>query len=98
MDKKIDVIFGVVIVSICIGMFLYGYRRGLVRGRAESIEIVTKPDTAYNKIILDSIKLRIIKKDSVIHELKYKMDYETKKVYTLNDSAAVELFYQLCAD
>lgn len=55
-------------------------------------------DTAYNKTTLDSIDYNIIKKDSVIHKLRYEMDYETKKVYTLDDSATIELFYQLCAD
>lgn len=54
-------------------------------------------DTTYNKTTLDSIDYNIIKKDSVIHKLRYEMDYETKKVYALDDSATIELFYQLCA-
>lgn len=98
MDKKIDIIFGVVIVSICIGMFFYGYHRGLVRGRTESIETITKPDTAYNKIVLDSIELRIIKKDSIIYNIKNKMKDEVTKVLELDDSSAVKLFEQLCAE
>lgn len=98
MDKKIDVIFSVVIVIICIGMFFYGYHRGLIRGRAESIETVTKPDTAYNKIILDSIELRIIKKDSIIYNIKNKMKDEVTKVLELDDSSAVKLFEQLCTE
>lgn len=53
-------------------------------------------DTSYNKVILDSIEYRIIEKDSTIKKIKYQMKYEVNKVYTLDDSATVKLFYQLC--
>lgn len=53
-------------------------------------------DTTYNKVVLDSIEIRIIEKDSAIKKIKYEMKYEVNKVYTLDDSATVKLFYQLC--
>lgn len=53
-------------------------------------------DTTYNKIVLDSIEYHIIEKDSTIKKIKYQMKYEVNKVYTLDDSATVKLFYQLC--
>ena len=53
-------------------------------------------DTTYNKVVLDSIEIRIIEKDSTIKKIKYEMKYEVNKVYTLDDSATVKLFYQLC--
>lgn len=53
-------------------------------------------DTLYNKVVLDSIEYRIIEKDSTIKKIKYQMKYEINKVYTLDDSATVKLFYQLC--
>lgn len=53
-------------------------------------------DTSYNKVILDSIEYRIIEKDSTIKKIKYQMKYEINKVYTIDDSATVKLFYQLC--
>lgn len=53
-------------------------------------------DTTYNKVVLDSIEFRIIEKDSTIKKIKYQMKYEVNKVYTLDDSATVKLFYQLC--
>lgn len=53
-------------------------------------------DTTYNKVVLDSIEYRIIEKDSTIKKIKYEMKYEVNKVYTLDDSATVKLFYQLC--
>jgi hypothetical protein len=53
-------------------------------------------DTSYNKVVLDSIEYRIIEKDSTIKKIKYQMKYEVNKVYTLDDSATVKLFYRLC--
>lgn len=53
-------------------------------------------DTLYNKVVLDSIEYHIIEKDSTIKKIKYQMKYEVNKVYTLDDSATVKLFYQLC--
>jgi hypothetical protein len=53
-------------------------------------------DTSYNKVVLDSIEYHIIEKDSTIKKIKYQMKYEVNKVYTLDDSATVKLFYQLC--
>ena len=59
---------------------------------------VSKIDTTYNNIILDSIKYNIIYKDSIITKLRYK--YETKiiEVNNLSDSASVELFKKLCTE
>lgn len=57
---------------------------------------INNVDTIYNKIVLDSIEYRIIEKDSTIKKIKYEMKYEVNKVYTLDDSATVKLFYQLC--
>lgn len=96
MEKKIDIIFGIIIVSISIGLFFYGYHRGLVKGRAEAIENVVKPDTIYNKVVLDSIEYNITKKDSVIYNIKQEMKDEVTKSFELNDSAAVNLFKELC--
>lgn len=96
MDKKIDIIFGIVVVSICIGLFFYGYHRGLIKGRTEAIENVVKPNTTYNKIILDSIEYNIIKKDSIIYNLKKEMKDEISKSLSISDSDAVNLFKELC--
>lgn len=98
MDKKIDVIFGIIIVSICVGMSFYCYHRGLIRGRAEATENITKPDTTYNKVILDSIEYNIKKKDSVIVEIKKKIKYEIEEANNLNDSDAIILFKQLASE
>jgi hypothetical protein len=96
MEKKIDIIFGIIIVSISIGLFFYGYHLGLVKGRAEATENVAKHDTAYNKVVLDSIKYNITKKDSVVYNIKQEMKDEVTKSFELSDSDAVKLFKELC--
>ena len=96
MEKKIDIIFGIVIVSISIGLFFYGYHRGLIKGRTEAIENIIKPDTTYNKVVLDSIEYNITKKDSVIYNIKQEMKNEVTESFELSDSVAVELFKELC--
>lgn len=53
-------------------------------------------DTTYNKVTLDSIKYNIIKKDSIIYNLKQEMKDEVTESFKLNDSAAVNLFKELC--
>ena len=96
MEKKIDIIFGIIIVIISIGLFFYGYYRGLVKGRAEAIENIAKPDTTYNKVVLDSIEYNITKKDSVIYNIKQEMKDEVTESFELSDSVAVKLFKKLC--
>ena len=96
MEKKIDIIFGIIIVSISIGLFFYGYYRGLIKGRTEAIENIVKPDTTYNKVVLDSIEYNITKKDSVIYNIKQEMKDEVTKSFELSDSVAVKLFKKLC--
>ena len=53
-------------------------------------------DTTYNHIIIDSLIYNIEYRDSVIYKIKY--EYETKIIEADNlcDSAAVELFKELC--
>lgn len=86
------------IVIIILIALLAGYIIGVVIKQNE-IRIPAKYqliDTSYNKVVLDSIEYHIIKKDSTIKKIKYQMKYEVNKVYTLDDSATVKLFYRLC--
>ena len=95
MDKTVDVIFGIVIVSVCVGLFFYGFHLGYNKNKSKGIENTIIYDTTYNKVVLDSIEYNIIKKDSVIYKIKQEMKDEVTKSFGLNDSAAVELFKKL---
>lgn len=52
-------------------------------------------DTIYNKVVLDSIKYKIHIKDSIIIELKNKVEYEMEQAINANNSNAVKQFYEL---
>ena len=92
MEDKVDIIIGVVIVSICIGLFFFGRYIGINVGKVKTKENTIIPDTTYNKVVLDSIEYNIIKKDSVIYNIKQEMKDEVTKSFGISDSAAVELF------
>lgn len=85
------------IITICVLVltFCMGYILG-VNTKQEISNIHNDDiDTTYNKIVLDSIEYNIIKKDSVIYNLKTEMQDEIEKSYILNDSASVKLFESL---
>lgn len=54
--------------------------------------LFTKPDTTYNKVKLDSIKVQVGKHDTTIYKLNIKLKDDVEKSYQLSDSAAIELF------
>lgn len=80
----------VLILIFCIG-FILGVNTKKEITNIPNIDI----DTTYNKIVLDSIEYNIIKKDSVIYNLKTEMQDEIEKSYILNDSASIKLFESL---
>ena len=89
-NKLLNILFIALLIII---PFFIGRRSVKVENKN-----VSKIDTTYNNIILDSIKYNIIYKDSIIIKLRYK--YETKiiEVNNLSDSASVELFKKLCTE
>lgn len=84
-------------------MFLFGCAIGAYfafyfhfKEHKDDVESIILPDTTYNKVVLDSIEYNIIKKDSVIYNIKQEMKDEVTKSFELSDSAAVNLFKELC--
>lgn len=57
--------------------------------------IITKPDTSYSKIKLDSLKVKISGHDTTIYKLNIKSKEDVEKSYQLDDSSTVALFKQL---
>lgn len=94
MERKTKIwIFIIILIALLVGCIIgVVIKQNEIRTPAKYQLI----DTSYNKVILDSIEYRIIEKDSTIKKIKYQMKYEINKVYTLDDSATVKLFYQLC--
>lgn len=94
MEKKNKIwITIIILIALVVGCIIgVVIKQNAVRTPAEYQLI----DTLYNKVVLDSIEYHIIEKDSTIKKIKYQMKYEVNKVYTIDDSATVKLFYRLC--
>lgn len=58
-------------------------------------ELINNPDTAYNKVKLDSIKFKVGQHDTTIYKLNIKLKDDVQKSYQLNDTDAVNMFKQL---
>lgn len=55
-------------------------------------------DTVYNRVIIDSIKYDIKRKDSIIIDIKRKVEYEVEQANNVSDSVAVNMFKQLAIE
>lgn len=85
-----------IIIVYGIVCFVIGYCIADNNNSKIDYNTVIVPDTIYNKVTLDSIEYNIIKKDSIIYNLKQEMKDEVTESFKLNDSAAVNLFKELC--
>lgn len=52
-------------------------------------------DTVYNRIVLDSIQYRIKTKDTIIYNIKSKVEEDVKEIINSNDSVALATFNKL---
>ena len=57
-----------------------------------------KPDTVYNKIVIDSLEYNIIKKDSIIYNIKENVKEEINFAINADDSTTVMLFQKLVSE
>ena len=94
MEKVNKICIFIVILLIA---FIAGYIVGDKQNQIIDNKDVVLPDTAYNKVTLDSIEYNIIKKDSTIYKLKKEVRYEIEKALNANDSVAIEQFKSLSA-
>lgn len=98
MDKQyigiIIILLSFIVLNI-LGLSIFNRCNRDKENKKDTIQVI---DTTYNKVILDSIQINIKQKDSVITKIKYKMQYEIKKVDTISNDSAVKLFKRLCTD
>ena len=88
MDRTTKIVI-VLIIILAIIWCLFG---------KESIPVkttVTICDTTYNVVTLDSIRHNIEIKDSVIVELKKRVEYEMEQAINADDSIAIIQFKEL---
>ena len=85
---------------VCFGIgVLIGIGTMDIINRVEKPSIViTKPDTSYSKVKLDSIKFKTDGHDTTIYKLNIKIKEDVQKSYQLDDSGTVALFKHLSKD
>lgn len=87
----------IAVIIIAIIFFIIGY----VVKQKEIINdkyIVNKPDTIYNRILIDSIEYNIIKKDSIIYNIKENVKEEINFAINADDSTTIILFQKLVSE
>lgn len=63
-----------------------------------SVEPVKPVDTTYNRVVIDSIEYNIIKRDSIIVQIKDSIIYELHLNQTADDSTVIVNFQKLLSD
>lgn len=99
--KKINKIYVLMLcyVSFCIIFCIIYFSIGFYIIHKKHDNIINKPiivyDTTYNKVLLDSINYNIKVKDSIIVNLKKKIEYEMEQAINADDSCAIKQFHEL---
>lgn len=87
-----------ILVCLLFGTLLYIFYTNKYNQRIENKQNIIVVDTTYNTITLDSIEYNIIYRDSIVYQLKQKMQYEKDKILDMSNDDAVKLFYELVSE
>lgn len=95
MEKFNKILLLLIIILI---VFSVGYTIGYRKAKSNINDNIVIQDTTYNYIILDSIKHRLIEKDSVIYNIKEDLKDDIQEAINANDSNVVKQFYELVSE
>lgn len=95
MEKFNKILLLLIIILI---VFSVGYTIGYRKAKSNINDNIVIQDTTYNHIILDSIKYRLIEKDSIIYNIKEDLKDDIQEVINANDSNIVKQFYELVSE
>lgn len=94
--EKFNKILLLLIVNLIV--FSVGHTIGYRKAKNNINDNVIIQDTTYNHIILDSIKYRLIEKDSIIYNIKEDLKDDIQEAINANDSNVVKQFYELVSE
>lgn len=94
--EKFNKILLLLIVNLIV--FSVGYTIGYRKTKNNINDNIIIQDTTYNHIILDSIKYRLIEKDSIIYNIKEDLKDDIQEAINANDSNVVKQFYELVSE
>lgn len=92
MEKFNKILLLLIIILI---VFSVGYTIGYRKAKSNINDNIVIQDTTYSHIILDSIKYRLIEKDSIIYNIKEDLKDDIQEAINANDSNVVKQFYEL---
>lgn len=95
MEKFNKILLLLIIILI---VFSVGYTIGYKKAKSNINDNIVIQDTTYNHIILDSIKYRLIEKDSIIYNIKEDLKDDIQEAINANDSNVVKQFYELISE
>lgn len=95
MEKFNKILLLLIIILI---VFSVGYTIGYRKAKSNINDNIVIRDTTYNHIILDSIKYRLIEKDSIIYNIKEDLKDDIQEAINANDSNVVKQFYELVSE
>lgn len=95
MEKFNKILLLLIIILI---VFSVGYTIGYRKAKSNINDNIVIQDTTYNHIILDSIKYRLTKKDSIIYNIKEDLKDDIQEAINANDSNVVKQFYELVSE
>lgn len=95
MEKFNKILLLLIIILI---VFSVGYTIGYRKAKNNINDNIVIQDTTYNHIILDSIKYRLIEKDSIIYNIKEDLKDDIQEAINANDSNVVKQFYELVSE
>lgn len=95
MEKFNKILLLLIIILI---VFSVGYTIGYRKAKSNINDNIVIQDTTYNYMILDSIKYRLIKKDSIIYNIKEDLKDDIQEAINANDSNVVKQFYELVSE
>lgn len=97
MEKNNTMLNIIAVIIIAIIFFIIGY---VVKQKEINNDkyIINKSDTVYNRIVIDSLEYNIIKKDSIIYNIKENVKEEINFAINADDSTTVMLFQKLVSE
>ena len=97
MEKNNNMLNIIAVIIIAIIFFIIGY---VVKQKEINNDkyIINKSDTVYNRIVIDSLEYNIIKKDSIIYNIKENAKEEIDFAINADDSTTVMLFQKLVSE
>ena len=95
MEKFNKILLLLIIILI---VFSVGYTIGYRKAKSNINDNIVIQDTTYNHIILDSIKYRLIEKDSIIYNIKEDLKDDIQEAINANDSNVVKQFYEFVSE